>query len=179
MPSAAAQLVLPGQKADLHTFNGDDITATYLSWLNDAVTMRFSNQRFFVHDRQSSLRYLDSFKESPNLFFSVRNRQTGLPIGTMTAYLAPHHGTADMGILIGDRAVWGQGFGFDAWSTLLEWLIEERKIRKVTAGTLACNEAMLRLTYKSGMTEDGVKKQHEIVNGQPQDVLYFARFRSA
>ncbi len=179
MRFAAAPLVLSGQKSELRTFVEGDITANYLSWLNDQFTMRHSNQRFLVHDRRSSLRYLDSFKGTPNLFFSLFNSQTGLAIGTMTAYVAPHHGIADMGILIGARDSWGQGFGFDAWSTLLEWLSEERKIRKVTAGTLACNAPMLKLIHKSGMEEDGIKKHHEIVDGQPEDVLYFARFKSA
>ena len=179
MSDPSAQWVLPGQKVDLCTFTIDDINPAYVSWLNDPVTMRFSNQRFLVHDRQSCLRYLESFKTSPNLFFSIRDKQTKLSIGTMTAYLAPQHGTADMGILVGERSVWGQGFGLDAWSTLLHWLIDVQKIRKVTAGTLACNDAMLRLMDKSGMCKEGEKKLHEIVNGQPHDVLYFARFRAA
>ena len=178
MSDSSDQLVLLGQKIDLRAFTANDINAAYIGWLNDPITMRFSNQRFFVHDHPSSLRYLESFRKSPNLFFSIRDKQTALPIGTITAYLMPQHGTADIGILIGERSIWGQGFGLDAWSTLLEWLLDERELRKVTAGTLACNAAMLKLIYKSGMIQEGEKKQQEIVDGQPHDVLYFARFRA-
>lgn len=181
MHSAAAEsdMDVLGEKVLIRLFNEGDITTGYIGWLNDPLTMRFSNQRFFTHNRESSLRYLQSFKNSHNLFFSVRDKKTGLPLGTMTAYVAPHHGTADIGILIGERSIWGQGYGVDAWSTLLQWLFQRCDLRKVTAGTLACNQAMLRLMYNSGMITDGIRHAQEIVDGIPQDMLYFARFRDA
>ena len=170
---------LSGHKVSLQRFSGDDITDAYIGWLNDAVTMRFSNQRFLRHDRQSSQRYIASFKNSPNLFFSVREKSNGNAVGTMTAYISPVHGTADMGILIGDRSAWGQGFGLEAWTMLLHHLLAQPDIRKVTAGTLACNAAMLSLTAKSGMLLDGQRRKQELVDGVPHDILYFAKFADA
>ena len=170
---------LVGQKVTLRRFIEDDITATYIGWLNDRETMRFSNQRFSLHDRQTSQHYLNSFTQSDNSFYTVREKTSGRMIGTMTAYLSRAHGTADMGILIGDRAAWGQGFGHDAWITLMEFLLAQTGIRKVTAGTLACNAPMLRVAAKSGMVPDGQRKLQEVVDGRPSDVLYFAKFDGA
>jgi len=98
-------------------------------------------------------------------------------IGTMTAYVSPPHGTADMGIMIGDEATQGCGYGFDAWRTLMTWLLDMQGLRKVTAGTLACNLQMLKLIRGSGMQPDGIRRQQEIIEGLPQDLVYFARFR--
>jgi RimJ/RimL family protein N-acetyltransferase len=165
-----------GNKVKLTPFTDADITDVYIGWLNDPVTMRFSNQRFLQHDKQSCQRYLATFAASPNLFFSVSDQLTGQVIGTMTAYISPMHGTADMGILIGDRSAWGQGFGLDAWKTLMQHLLSRPNTRKVTAGTLACNAAMLSLVAKSGMEPDGVRKRQELVEGVAQDILYFAKF---
>lgn len=170
---------LSGSKVTLQQFTESDITSTYISWLNDPVTMRFSNQRFLHHDACSSQRYLATFEGSPNFFFTVRDKSTGNAIGTMTAYLSPPHGTADLGILIGERSAWGQGFGLDAWTALLVHLLQQPHIRKVTAGTLACNTPMLSLAAKSGMTPDGQRKQQELVDGVPHDILYFAKFSNA
>jgi RimJ/RimL family protein N-acetyltransferase len=164
-------------KVRLQSFTADDVTPEYLGWLNDPVTMRYSNQRFRRHTRESSLAYLESFGGSPNLFLSVRRRSDGLAVGTMTAYLAEPHGTADMGILIGERSCWGQGYGLDAWQSLLNWLLRDCGLRKVTAGTLDCNTAMLRLMEKSGMHHEGSRRRQEIVDGVAHDLLYFARFR--
>lgn len=167
---------LEGQLVELRPFGVADITQTYVSWLNDPEVVRFSNQRFSVHTAESCARYLAGFAGSPNHFLAIVRRDTVETIGTMTAYISPHHGTADVGILVGCKRIWGGGFGLDAWRTLLQWLLGERGLRKVTAGTLACNEPMLRLMLKSGMHLEATRAAQEIVAGAEQDILYFARF---
>jgi RimJ/RimL family protein N-acetyltransferase len=158
----------------LRPFSRDDITVDYLAWLNDPVTMRYSNQRFRHHDFDSSARYLASFDGSGNLFLAIDD-MTGRRLGTMTAYVSTQHGTADLGLLIGERAVWGQGLGLDAWRTLMEELLHNG-IRKVTGGTLDCNTAMLAIFKKSGMRPEGRRERQEIVEGSEHDILLYARF---
>lgn len=165
-----------GSKVELKPFREADITDNYLAWLNDADVVRYSNQRFRVHDRSSSLRYLHSFAGTDNLFLSVIRRAEGQVIGTMTAYIAKPHRTADVGVMIGEKSVWGRGYGQDAWNTLLEWLLHGVQLRKITAGTLACNFSMIKLMERSGMQCEAVRKQQEIIEGHAEDVLYFARF---
>ena len=171
-----APIQLLGERVRLTRFSADDITDAYIGWLNDPLVTRFSNQRFVTHDRASSERYLATFEGSPNLFLSVRRRDDDCAIGTMTAYVSPQHRTADMGILIGDRSAWGGGFGQDAWNTLLGWLLGEGAMRKVTAGTLAVNEPMIRIAERSGMLLEGRRVRQEIVDGEEVDILQYARF---
>jgi ribosomal-protein-alanine N-acetyltransferase len=165
---------LRGKRVVLRPFSRDDITANYLDWLNDPVTMRYSNQRFRRHDLDSSKRYLASFEGSGNLFLAVDDA-IGRRLGTMTAYVSAPHGTADLGILIGERAAWGQGLGLDAWCTLMEQLLRHG-LRKVTGGTLDCNSAMLAIFRKSGMHMEGRRQRQEIVEGAEHDILFYARF---
>lgn len=157
-------------------FTEDDITAEYIGWLNDHEIMRFSNQRFHKHDLDSCTRYFKLFDGTPNLFLSIRLRQDDVAIGTMTAYRNQHHATADVGIMIGSTIGKGRGFGVEAWKSLIGWLLVDGGARKVTAGTLACNHAMVRLAEKSGMALEGTRSAQEIVDGQPQDMLLFGKF---
>jgi ribosomal-protein-alanine N-acetyltransferase len=165
-----------GSKVLLQPFCLKDITESYIAWLNDPMVVRFSNQRFLTHDRSNCLRYLDSFSGTDNLYLSVRRLDTGQTIGTMTAYLSNYHGTVDVGILIGDTSIWGKGYGQDAWKAFVNWLLAQDSIRKLTAGTLAGNRAMIRIIEQSGMQLEAVRKCQEIVDGVPQDILLFARF---
>ena len=167
---------LLGRMVKLAPFNEEDITDEYVGWLNNPVVTRFSNQRFIEHNHENCRRYLDGFEGSPNLFLSVRRLQDDRPIGTMAAYIAPQHGTADLGILIGDPSAWGQGYGQDAWGALAELLLRQPAMRKITCGTLACNQAMIRLAERSGMELEARRVAQELIDGQPVDVLYFARF---
>lgn len=165
-----------GHTVWLRPFGAPDLTEAYIDWLNDPRATRFSNQRFVRHTRESCERYLAGFAGTPNLFFSMRLQSDGRAIGTMTAYRAPQHGTADVGILVGDTSVWGQGHGQDAWNTLTGWLIAQPGMRKVTAGMLACNHGMRRIAERSGMQLEAVRRAQELVDGEPHDILYYARF---
>lgn len=167
---------IKGNKTLLSPFLATDISDIYISWLNDPFVMRFSNQRFITHSMQSCLRYQTSFNETDNLFMGIRSLSDKKLIGTLTAYISRNHGTADLGIMIGDHSVWGSGYGLDAWSTMIDWLLRRAGIRKLTAGTLACNLGMIMLMERSGMILEGVRKSQELIEGQPFDMLYYAKF---
>lgn len=169
--------VIPGKRLYLRPFSESDITADYIRWLNDPEVVRFSNQRFRLHDEESCLAYLRTFADSDNVFLAIRRCNDQRLIGTMTAYVSSQHGTADMGLLIGERGLWGQGFGLEAWNLLLDYLLRDRKLRKITAGTLRCNVGMTSIMERSGMGLEAIRSQQELVDGEAQDVLYFAKFR--
>ena len=160
----------------LRPFQPDDITEIYVGWLNDPAVTRFSNQRFRHHTLESSAAYLASFAGSEHRFLLITLRSNGRPIGTATVYRNPHHGTADMGLMVGDRQCWGQGYGREAWQAMLEALLDEPGIRKVTGGTARPNQAMVRIMEQSGMELEAVRARQELFEGQPVDLLYYARF---
>jgi RimJ/RimL family protein N-acetyltransferase len=165
------------RRLDVVAFGDACLDDEYLGWLNDPVTMRFSNQRFRRHTRESAQAYLRSFAGTPSLFVSLRLAGNGRMIGTMTAHVAAPHATADMGLLIGARDCWGQGYGLEAWSALMHHLFDERKLRKITGGTVRANIGMRLIMERSGMQLEGIRARQEIIEGTEEDVLYYARFR--
>jgi RimJ/RimL family protein N-acetyltransferase len=169
--------ILTGRLA-LAPFTADCIGTDYLCWLNDPVVTRFSNQRFRRHTVDSAHAYLASFEGSANCFMAIRRVEDGRMIGTMTAYVAVAHGTADMGLLIGDRTVWGRGYGQEAWRALMSRLFADG-IRKVTAGTVRPNIGMLAIMQRSGMHLEAVRERQEMIEEEEVDVLYYTRFGAA
>lgn len=167
---------IEGRLVRLEIFTESNITDTYLNWLNDSEVVKFSNQRFLKHTRDTSIQYLKSFDDSRNLFIAIFLKDMNQYIGTMNIYFFTEHETADMGIMIGDKAYWQRGAGYDAWSTALSFLLNILKIRKVTAGTLECNVGMVNVFIKSGMEPDGIRIAQELIEGQPYNMLYFAKF---
>jgi RimJ/RimL family protein N-acetyltransferase len=165
---------LVGQFITLRPFDDLNITPEYIGWLRNPDLMKYSNQRFRLHTTETCKDYLNSFKGTGNLFLAVYRGADF--IGTMTAYISENHKTADMGILIGAQSQ-GKGLGTDAWVTLMRHLLRTGT-RKVTAGALRCNSAMIKIMLSSGMNPDGVRIAHEMVNGKPEDILYFAKFNS-
>jgi len=160
----------------LRPFESADINATYLGWLNDPVVTRFSNQRFHQHTAETCAAYLASFAWSSNNFLLIEQLEDQRPIGTATVYRSVQHGTADIGLMVGERRCWGQGYGRESWQAVLEALLAEEGMRKVTGGTARPNRAMVRIMEQSGMELDAVRARQELIDGQPVDLLYYARF---
>lgn len=152
-----------------------DITPEYVGWLNDPEVVKYSNQRFVRHTLESCRNYFDGFLRSPNRFVSINSKVDGRLLGTMTAYASPHHQTVDVGIMVGLRSVWGNGIGQDAWNTLLLWLENQRQVRKITAGTMRCNASMVKLIERSGLELEATRPKQELLDGTPQDLLYFGK----
>ena len=170
-------LPLTGKLVRLQKFTAENLTNEYISWLNDFDVVRYSNQKFRQHNQATCRDYFNSFENSDHIFVAIY--QDTKFIGTMTAYISQIHQTADLGIMIGNRQYWGKGIGKDAWTTLMQGLFDQCQLRKITGGTLKCNKAMVNIMVGSGMQPDGIRIDQELVDGNPVDLLYFAKFSHA
>ena len=164
------------RRLQIRHFRKADITSAYISWLNDPEVTQFSNQRFCTHTFSSCLSYLSSFNRSDNSFLIIERKEDLKPLGTATIYRNLRHGTADIGLMLGEKSAWGLGYGQETWQALMNTLMTEEDIRKITGGTLEPNKAMLRIMRRSGMKLEAVRERHELVRGKAEDVLYFCYF---
>ena len=46
-------------------------------------------------------------------------------------------------------------------------------MRKITCGTLRCNEKMMRIIKKTKMKEEGVRIKQEVVDGKEIDMMLY------
>ena len=160
----------------LSRFTQAHVNASYIGWLNDPSVVKYSNQRFISHTPETCLRYLQSFADTHNRFYATEELATGQMLGALTVYANLHHQTADIGILIGATQHWGQGLGQEAFELAMRALASTGKIRKITAGTMACNVGMVKIMERSGMYLEATRKAQELLDGQPMDVLSYAHF---
>jgi len=161
----------------LAPFGERHLTAEYVRWLNDRDLMRYSEQRHKVHTIETCRQYMQSFEGTSNCFWAIEEVGAGLGhIGNINSYVDSRHRVADIGIVIGDARAAKHGFGLEAWTAVCDFLFDVVGIRKITAGTMALNTAMIRLALSAGMTEDGVRKRHYLYEEQEVDVVHFALF---
>jgi RimJ/RimL family protein N-acetyltransferase len=173
-------VILETPRLRLTPFADRHLTDRYVSWLNDSEVVRFSEQRHSRHSLESCRAYVESFRGSASQLWAIELRaRADLHVGNIAAYVDAPNKLADVTILIGDREVWGGGIGLEAWTAVCDFLIDRAGIRKVTAGTLATNAGMLSIMRRSGMVDDGRRLNHYLVDGQPVDLVYAARFARA
>ncbi len=142
-------------------FDRDHMTETYLSWLNDPITMRYSRHRGRRHTIEDAQRFLQDILKKGHLFWAIEYRGGGFHhIGNIIAYLEPQKRSADISIMIGDESARGKGLGKEAFHAVVNFIFEKLAYKKVTAGTMLENKAMVRLMCSLGMKEAARDDQH-------------------
>jgi RimJ/RimL family protein N-acetyltransferase len=169
---------LSGHRVRLSPFTEHHVSQRYVDWLNNPELMRFSENRHRLHSLASCQAYQHSLVANGHLFWAIERLEGESDhIGNLTVHFDLHNGLADVGILLGERALHGQGYGLESWQLACTYLLQLNNVRKVTAGTLSCNLPMLRIMEKTGMVPDGERINHYLVAGKPVHVIYRALFR--
>ena len=89
------------------------------------------------------------------------------------ATIDPFNNVADVSIMIGDKSYWNVGYGKEAWCALINALVNQHKIRKIEAGTMAVNRPMIGLMKASGMREEGVRRSRFLLDGKLEDAVLY------
>ena len=174
----ADSCVIETDRLQIVPFSEEHLTATYVSWLNDPEVVRYSEQRHRSHTLESCKDYWQSFLKTPNYFWAIVARDARLGhIGNMNAYVDAPNLVADVGIMIGERQVWGLGFGLEAWTAVCGYLLGNVRMRKLTAGCLSVNTAMLRVMHRTGMVEEARLRRQRLFEGQELDTIHTAIFQ--
>jgi RimJ/RimL family protein N-acetyltransferase len=138
-------------------FGEQHLTPRYVAWLNDPETVRFSEQRYRVHTIESCRDYFSAQLTSSNYFLAIEEITGGIGhIGNMGVTLDTNNCSADISILIGEKALRGRGLGLRAWKAVLDACLGRLGLRLVTAGTMDSNRPMVRVFEKSGMSIEAV-----------------------
>ena len=140
--------------------------------------MQYSEQRFKQHTLETCREYWESFKATSNYFWAIETLiANGRHIGNIQAHINQSNLLAGISLLIGDTQSHEKRYGEEAFKGVCRFLFFKKKIRKITAGTMAENFPMLKLMDRIGMIEDGVRKDHYLYNGKPVDIVYKAIFK--
>ena len=159
------------------SFRDELLTERYVGWLNDPEVVRYSEQRHTAHSLESCCKYLASVRSVGNLFLSIEVvRRTPLHIGNITVAIDAPNQSADLSIMIGVKSVWGKGYASTAWAAVMQYLLYDAGLRRVTAGTMEVNEPMIRLIKRSGMHIDCVRPRHFLWEQQEVAFVGASRF---
>ncbi len=151
----------------------NDISQTYLNWLNDKTYLRYSNQRFLSHNYTSAVEYVSSFDQQSSILMKIEFNKTFA--GTLALNCDPHNGVGVMGILIG-KEFSSKGIGKEAWSQGIKFGFSHKNLRKVKAGTAKSNLAMQSIFLESGMKQEAILREDLLIDGKYEDLLLFCIF---
>lgn len=167
------QAALAKSSVELFLLRPEHVTADYVAWLNDPEINQFLESRFESHTLESTVAFVTSVLESPDsLFLGIRSRSSGRHVGNIKiGPINRRHDTAEVGILVGDRSVWGKGIATDAITAVTAIARDLLSLRKLTAGCYGSNMGSKRAFEKAGYEIEGLRRRQLLLNGKPEDLI--------
>lgn len=148
-------LRLVGRRVTLVPFGPDRITDRYVGWLNDPEVNAYSRRKGTKATAEDAGRYLASLKPDEHVLAILTD---GEHVGNVKfGPIDRQNACADISILIGERAVWGQGIGAEAVYLVSRYLLKDLGLNRVHADSF--NPAFLKLVEKLGWQVEGVLRE--------------------
>lgn len=172
------EIPLVGKSIFLRALNSKDATSQYLFWLHDPDVIRFLEIRFSSPRTVEDLaQHINSANESEDslllgIFLLTNSRHIGnIKLGPINRF----HSTADIGLLIGERAEWGKGHASAAIELLVDYAFTKLALAKLTAGCYEKNEGSRRAFLKAGFFEEGRRVAQYLVEGKRRDGIMLGK----
>lgn len=169
--------MLEGKMVRLRALEPADLERCY-RWVNDGEVTHYLSLRYplSMADEERWLR------EGPaNGFAGVRlaiETRDGVHIGNMGLHQPnAEDRKAALGIMIGEKDYWSNGYGTDAIVTLLRFAFREMNLNRVWLHVFEFNERAIACYKKCGFQEEGRLRQHRYSEGRYWDVLVMAILR--
>ena len=103
----------------------------------------------------------------------------GRLVGYVQLALIDHYEQrAAVGVLVGEKSMWGRGIASTALRILLDYAFTVKGLARVYAEVYSFNQRSLRLMERIGFQKEGILRQHEIHNGVRQDMHVFGMLKS-
>ncbi len=157
-----------------------DVGPDYLSWLQNPEVNAHLEARFVDHSLESLREYVETTGgRRDTLLLAIVELETEQHVGNVkVGPLDPHHRTADLGLLVGERRCWGRGYGTEAIRLAARLAFEQLDARKLTASCYSVNVGSAAAFRRAGWTEEGVRTgQFLAADDIPVDQLLFGLFR--
>ena len=159
-----------GEKCYLSPISLEDIPK-YTNWLNDLEVTISTTLYSRIMDMESENEALVELKKGYN--FAVRLIQTNELIGSIGLNdLDLLHRNAELGIMIGSKNHWRQGYGQEAIALLLDFTFNLLNLKNVYLKVMEYNTPAIGLYQKMGFKEAGRRRKAHGINGKRYDILF-------
>lgn len=148
---------------------------TFKKWQNDpeirnrTIGSRFPVQLGNVAQWQEG-RALENGKKSVSFSLFYQERGVGAIFLNAIDWV---HGTADLGIYIGETTLQGKGIGYCACTMLLDYAFYGINLRRVSLRVLETNKPACALYETLGFTMEGIDRSAYMLHGQATNVMRY------
>ncbi|MCL2109076.1 MAG: GNAT family N-acetyltransferase [Oscillospiraceae bacterium] len=162
---------IQGENVYLSPYNLDDLEV-FTKWMNDrAVTdgLGDSAEQFNLINEK---KWLEDMLEKGEPCFAIISEKNDELIGSMGLFeIKQIHGSAMVGIYIGDAENRGKGYGTEAMKLLINYAFNVLNLRNIMLNVFEFNENAYNSYLKVGFKEIGRRRKAHYHNGNYFDII--------
>lgn len=174
--------LLKGKLVRLTAEDPKTIAEAYVAWARDSEYLRLLDSNVSAPISAKKIgEWIEKDLEkdtASEFYFVVRRLEDDRLIGLigLGGSIIPH-GDAYVGIGIGERELWGKGYGTDAMRVILHYAFSELNLRRVSLNTFEYNPRAIRSYEKVGFVHEGRERGYLYRSGKHWDVIYMGILR--
>jgi RimJ/RimL family protein N-acetyltransferase len=164
---------LVGDRIYLREIRLSDVNETYHHWMNDPEVTRYTESRFFPNSMEALQKYVSRVSgDRQHVFLAIVLKKDDRHIGNIKlGSINWIHRFANVGLLIGEKDCWGQGYGTEAIRLVTEYAFRVLDLRRLTAGSYSNNISSFKAFLKAGWQQEGIRKRQYFSNGEYVDEI--------
>ncbi len=149
---------LVGERVYLRPFDRTDLPFV-VKWSKDPEIRKLTGEVAPMSKAESEEFYEKVCTDKDRIWFAIVLKEGDRVIGEsgLLRIFKPWRCT-DMTIIIGEKDVWGQGYGTEAGRLVLDHAFNKLKLHRVSIGVVAFNERALRFWKRLGFKKEGVQR---------------------
>ncbi len=168
---------LKGKKVILRPLNKKTDLTSCLQWINDPEVNYFLGWCLPQSEAQEEEWFNKIGKDDKNIVFAIETLE-GRYIGNIGLHnINWKDRTAMTGTVIGEKDLWGKGYGTDAKMLLLSFAFNTLNLEKICSEAFEFNERSRSYNLKCGYKEEGRKRSQMFKNGRRWDVIMLGVLR--
>lgn len=176
----AKMLILESRRLVLtrHTPKNEDKIHT---WQNDPELLYMTADSIIFQSRQQTREALERWMDVSRqtiIHLAIHIKKTNELIGfAQIAFIDFEHRRCKVAIVIGQKLLWGQGFGREAISRIVQYCFEELELNRVGAEMYAFNYRSIHAFETAGFQREGVIRENVYKEGRYFDEYCYGLLR--
>jgi len=174
--------IFRGHQVRLASESPDTLAKLEVRWQSDSEFLRLTDSQAIYMASEKRLK--EEFEKSaedgskPDKFsFSIRSLDGDNVIGYLIMRWDLTHNDVMVGIGIGERELWGRGYGTDAMKLCLQYAFLELNVHRVSLGLHEYNARALRSYEKAGFRLEGQTRKDLAREGSRYDSFWMGILR--
>ena len=159
--------LIHGKRILLASLDPENLSAAYQKWMKDPDVLKYLTHPDGNYELENLKEFVASMNEDvSNQLLGIFLKQGGQHIGNVKiGNIHPKHHRADVGIIIGDKTLWGKGYATEAIQLVIQYAFHTLKLHKLIAGMFATNLGSYRAFLKAGFWKVGCYRKHYWIDG--------------